>query len=365
MKAGIEVKIGKKRTLKTGICLLLTLCVLGFPAGPNPGDLRTSEEISGVITAYAADYPLEGKLEKTGLSYCDALLFYNGKGQAILERRPRQDGLYGLFNYFGLSDALCHALFGESDQVGTGERAADGDSLLVLAKVPLYQEAEPDLTEPDEGNPQKRSYQSERNELALAIRSYLNSFNWEGESELYRAQHAALFLASTCTYDTDLYTRFSAGEDVQGDDAFTAYGCLVNHKAVCEGISISYQLLTRAMGLQSFCAPDKDDKDHMFAFVKADGNWYKVDLAVIGLSPQSLVNRCFKNTVNEEAVQILSAYETYCNSRGKGPGNENSGKKEGETSKALPPDFSALAPGKVQDLIGQYDRQRIYWLKKR
>lgn len=92
-------------------------------------------------------------------------------------------------------------------------------------------------------------------------------------------RNAAFYIASNCTYDKTLYDRFVAGENTSGDPSFTAYGCLVNHKAVCEGMSVAYQLLARATGLNSFCASDDNDKDHMFVYVQADGNWYKVDLA--------------------------------------------------------------------------------------
>ena len=64
------------------------------------------------------------------------------------------------------------------------------------------------------------------------------------------------------------------GEDTSGDLSFTAYGCLVNHKAVCEGISVAYQMLARSMGLNCFCAPADNDKDHMVVYVEAGGNWY-------------------------------------------------------------------------------------------
>lgn len=173
----------------------------------------------------------------------------------------------------------------------------DGDSLLVLAQTALYQEAVGSDT-----------YKQQRNALAIVIRDYLGSFQWRTVSELERARNAAFYIASNCTYDKTLYDRFVAGENTSGDPSFTAYGCLVNHKAVCEGMSVAYQLLARATGLNSFCAPDDNDKDHMFVYVQADGNWYKVDLAVTGLMPQALVKRCFTNTANQEVERIMKTY---------------------------------------------------------
>lgn len=272
--------------------------------------------------AYDADYPLKDYVDKAGLQYVDVIMGYNRKDEPIMERRLRQDQRYSLYNYFGLSDDLCKALYGEdTDQIGTGEMAADGDSLLVLAQVALYQEAVGSDT-----------YKQQRNALVIVIRDYLNSFQWRSVSELERAQYAALYIANNCTYDRGLYNRFVAGEDTNGDPSFTAYGCLVNHKAVCEGMSVAYQLLARSTGLNAFCAPDDSDKDHMFVYVQAGGNWYKVDLAVTGLTPQALVRRCFNSTVNQEVDQIM---KTYLNEEN--PHNQYM-------------DLNALAPGAVYEL---------------
>ena len=93
--------------------------------------------------------------------------------------------------------------------------AVDGDSLLVLGQVALYQE-----------NVGSDIYKQRRNALALVIRDYLNSYRWRDVSELERAKHAALYIASGCTYDTGLYNRcllytskgwWSSEEAIQND----------------------------------------------------------------------------------------------------------------------------------------------------
>lgn len=312
------------------VCLLAVL-LLGQPAQgalllEGFGSVQPRGE-----SAYDINYPLRDYLEEAGLQYADAV-YATGEGEGRLERRPRQDGYYGLYNYFGLSDELCSALYGEGVQSGTGERAADGDSLLILARVPLYQE-----------NTGSDAYKQERNELAVAIRTYLNSFSWQTESQLYRAQYAALYIASNCAYDTSLYERFlQSGQEDWTDPSFTAYGCLVSKKAVCEGFCVAYQLLTRATGLDSFCAPDDHDPEHMFVYVRADGDWYKVDLAVLNIAPQDLVDRCFKTTVNEEVSRTQQAFAAY-------------GYGAGETGRGV--DF--LAPGNLTN-VTMSRRVRVY-----
>lgn len=301
----------------TGRMLADTLTPDGYRLGADGAWIKDDPYAS-----YDANYPLKDYMDKAGLQYVDVVMGYNKKGEPIMERRPRQDNNYGLFNYFGLSDDLCKALYGEdTDQIGTGEKAMDGDSLLILAQVPLYQE-----------NTGSDTYKQQRNRLSVAVRDYLNSYRWRDVSELERAKNAAYYIAGSCTYDRGLYNRFIAGEDTSGDPSFTAYGCLVNHTAVCEGMSVAYQLLARSMGLNSFCAPDDDDKDHMFVYVQADGNWYKVDLAVTGLMPQTLVNRCFSATANQDVDRIMKAYY-----------NE-------ENPHAQYMDHSSLAPGAVYEI---------------
>ena len=147
--------------------------------------------VGGWEAAYDANYPLKDYLDQAGLQYVDVIMGWNAKGEPVMERRLRQDNNYGLYNYFGLSDDLCKALYGESDQIGTGEMAVDGDSLLMLGQVALYQE-----------NVGSDTYKQRRNALALVLRDYLNSYRWRDVSELERAKHAALYIASGCTYDT-------------------------------------------------------------------------------------------------------------------------------------------------------------------
>ena len=114
------------------VCLLAVL-LLGQPAQgalllEGFGSVQPRGE-----SAYDINYPLRDYLEEAGLQYADAV-YATGEGEGQLERRPRQDGYYGLYNYFGLSDELCSALYGEGVQSGTGERAADGDA----AQTPAF-----------------------------------------------------------------------------------------------------------------------------------------------------------------------------------------------------------------------------------
>ena len=94
----------------------------------TPDGYRLGEDGAWVnddpYVSYDANYPLKDYVDKAGLQYADAVMGHNKKGGPIMERRLRQDGKYSLYNYFGLSDDLCKALYGkDTDQIGTGENA--------------------------------------------------------------------------------------------------------------------------------------------------------------------------------------------------------------------------------------------------
>lgn len=63
----------------------------------------------------------------------------------------------------------------------------------------------------------------------------------------------------------------------------TVYGCLYENKAVCEGISRSYQLCMNKAGIDCRTiygkAKDKDNLGyHVWNIIKINGNWYHVDV---------------------------------------------------------------------------------------
>jgi len=72
-------------------------------------------------------------------------------------------------------------------------------------------------------------------------------------------------------------------EYVTGEEASynsTAYGCLVDHKANCEGYSKAFGLLAADAGLESVLVLGRTDKDenHAWNQVKVNGEWYNIDV---------------------------------------------------------------------------------------
>lgn len=90
----------------------------------------------------------------------------------------------------------------------------------------------------------------------------------KNEQELARRIHD--YLIRRCTYIT--------GEDQPYSS--TAYGCLVEGKANCEGYAKAFGLLASEVGLRSVLITGKTDKgeNHAWNQVNIDGKWYNIDV---------------------------------------------------------------------------------------
>lgn len=68
--------------------------------------------------------------------------------------------------------------------------------------------------------------------------------------------------------------------------AYTAYGALVNKKAVCEGYTRAYCYLLSKAGVESKCI-NIDKKNHCWNYVKINNKWYHVDVTSDDPSPDT------------------------------------------------------------------------------
>lgn len=75
-----------------------------------------------------------------------------------------------------------------------------------------------------------------------------------------------------------LNTQYSfADEGIFDKSYYTAYGALVEHKAVCQGYSIAYAYILNKIGIETVFATSAD-MDHMWNMIKIDGKYYHVDV---------------------------------------------------------------------------------------
>ena len=103
----------------------------------------------------------------------------------------------------------------------------------------------------------------ELNEAADEILDGIPSDASEWETVLYIHDE----IVKRCTY-------------IDGANSSTAYGCLVDGMALCEGYAKAFTYLTRRMGMDVMCIPGEqsDGENHVWNIVKADGAYYNVDV---------------------------------------------------------------------------------------
>lgn len=102
------------------------------------------------------------------------------------------------------------------------------------------------------------------NEVRKAADGALNS------DDYYLARYINDYIVNKCTYIT--------GED--REYASTAYGCLVEGEANCEGYAKAFNLLAAEMGLKSALITGETDtgENHAWNQVKVGVNWYNLDV---------------------------------------------------------------------------------------
>lgn len=102
-------------------------------------------------------------------------------------------------------------------------------------------------------------------EQVTKIRSQLN-LNGKPKEQIVLAVHDYIAL------HTDYNTAKKPGRK-----SYTAYGALINQKAVCSGYATASQLLLKSYGIPTEIATS-DKMDHAWSLVKLSGKWYHMDI---------------------------------------------------------------------------------------
>lgn len=87
----------------------------------------------------------------------------------------------------------------------------------------------------------------------------------------------------TMTRIRAIYDSLIDGEyTVEGDEAYTIYGAVVNKAASCEGYSEAFSYMLSKIGVNNYCVNNNDyetdiTKYHQWNMVEINGTWYSFD----------------------------------------------------------------------------------------
>jgi len=137
----------------------------------------------------------------------------------------------------------------------------------------------------------KRDQQSASNEINKKVFNILSKIP-AGYSDYEKEMFIHDYLVENCSY---------ADRQNQDPGIFTAYGCLVQGKAVCEGYSKAFQILMCASGIECRTIQgSRGQEPHMWNLALINGNWYHVDVT---WDDKAQVNRYSYFNLNDDIIK--------------------------------------------------------------
>lgn len=145
-------------------------------------------------------------------------------------------------------------------------------------------------------------YRGKMNSVINAVLKSLKPDMSEFERELYIHD----YLVDNCVYQE---------KATNNSNRYTAYGCLVEQSAVCEGYKNAFQLLLAYCGVKSFgvsgSLDDSDNIDHVWNAVELDGDYYYTD--VTWDDTEDIAMYDYFNLTTEELLHSHSIAEKFDN----------------------------------------------------
>lgn len=115
--------------------------------------------------------------------------------------------------------------------------------------------------------------ETQKEKFNEALNDFVNNATMYS-SEYEREKYVNDYIISNCVYDDEA----AYNNKTQGNVS-TAYGVLVDGKAICEGYARAFQLLCNKLGIECVSiAGMTGNVGHEWNCAKIDGNWYQVDV---------------------------------------------------------------------------------------
>lgn len=171
--------------------------------------------------------------------------------------------------YFFVSREVLEAAMEESTKESKEESADIGETASAAPQAPARTYPAGNYSPGSVYGP--KLSQAELNEVADAVQTYMNSYDFSSMSEYEKVATAHDYLCNTCEFAPDWrYNR-----------ANTAWGALIYHEAQCSGYSRAMKALCDAMGVGCYYVHADDNAinpSHQWNEVCIDGNWYIIDV---------------------------------------------------------------------------------------
>ena len=133
-------------------------------------------------------------------------------------------------------------------------------------------------------------------ELKRTISDFKNTYIDDDMSDFEKEVEIVKWLVAICEYD-----------DYGEWDNTTAYGCIVNGKAVCSGYAEAFLQTARACGLE---ARHVRNSDHEWNLVKLDGDWYHVDVTWEDAG-DDLDGRATFFNLRDDQIKVFAYHESW------------------------------------------------------
>lgn len=134
----------------------------------------------------------------------------------------------------------------------------------------------------------------------------------QNASEFELEEYINDYLCENCEYDYDSYGSNGDLTSSSGNES-TAYGALIDGKALCEGYSRAFQLLCNKLGIECVNVfGESKDVLHQWNCVRVGGQWYHMDVTWNDVDDEHMyAKNCYFNLTEEEIKKDHTISEFY------------------------------------------------------
>lgn len=125
-------------------------------------------------------------------------------------------------------------------------------------------------------------------EVSTVVEDFINKYIYNNMSDFEKEIKIIEYLVENIDYDYENLLN-----DTIENESYTIYGALIKHKAVCAGYASAFDVMCRAVGIESKIITGSaiNNTNHAWNQVKIDGDWYNVDVTF----EDPIVNNSTKN----------------------------------------------------------------------